>query len=442
LLSIGSDSSGTGRADVLSEYEIPGKNDSPTGIVYTDGNILLSCNASAEDIKAGNNKHLRKLLLKNTSDADADADVDSKEKGQRITAVDAVDVTHSKDTTAYIKVTKVSPDGKTLALVTSSTIHFVDVDTLKESDKIELEDKEEVLDVAFHENQFAYILKRKVVLITEKADKKKETLTYDKFSPSYQLAKLEFSHTGSLIIGVNLAQKQGILLLESRVAPNIDPNPGHVSLYNEPMTTEYDPKIKTDTRLRTFKARVVTNKPSKITSLAVEGDLIAFATNDNSIVISDVQTFKNHKTLKKVHSFAITSVKITRDLKHVISVSVSGTVAVYKIPKNLKVDYWQHLPILYFILLGIFLYHANNYVQENYKDELDEIHRFMFDDGSTPEEPAVETGSTKTVVEVVTEYVVKEGDIVHEVIESKGWIQSEDGQEVDDQILEKGSSLI
>lgn len=416
LLSITEEKDSKVELEVIDEFEIEGKNDSPTGIVYSNGDILLSCNASTDNIKAGNNTHLRKFKL----------DTEAQEKS--IKSIKSIDIAKFTDSKDYIKVTKLSPDGKTLALVSSSIpskIYLVDTKTLEVTKKFELEDEEEVLDVSFSEHKFAYVLKRKlVVLLQDEEDEAQNVLKYEYFSPSYELSKVEFTPEGDILIGVNLRKKRGIVLLLLTIVPSIQ---------DDSMSA-----VKTKLRIKIRKAKVLYDKPAKITSLSIQKDLISFSTNLNSIIISDLSSFKRFKTLEKVHSFAITSVKITKDLKYIISVSVSGTVSIYQIPGNLKVDYFQFLPILYILIAGYVFYHINNYVQTNYEDQVTAVGYFLFGDDflAYRQRKAIES----TEVEVKTSYTVADGDIVQQVVESTAYVETK--SQIQEEIMEEISDIL
>lgn len=384
-------------------FEIEGKNDSPTCLDISGNTVLIGCNENSTNIKNGQNKHLRKFKL-----------TDEKE----ITFDSSADIEETKDPNDYQKFVTISKDGSIAAVVSSkvpSTIKVIDPKTLKVLDVID--EKDEINDVHISPNskQIAYITDSSLVVVE---NSEKPILKYDRFAPTYNLTKVKFTKDGDLIVAVNLRNKLGVLL-------------AHV--------------IFEDDALRVKKARVVNSKTQKITALDVSDKLVAVSGNDSSIIIAGLEHFDVYKTLKQVHTFAITKVIFSPNGKYLASTSVANTVNVIKIPEDIAKSYFWLKFHIFVVLFALFAYYLINAIPQEKFDEFDKLIHYLFDENPYDYDVSPETGvaeesvitetftETKVVEETVTR--IKEGDIVE--VSTISYAKTEDGD-----IYEDASSLV
>ncbi|CCH42003.1 Guanine nucleotide-exchange factor SEC12 [Wickerhamomyces ciferrii] len=410
LTAVSVDFQSENKLKLLNDFEIEGKNDSPTSLDLAGETLLIGCNEHSENIKKGQNKHLRKFTY-------------SKEK-QSISFNSSVDVEKSVDTLDYQKEVSISNDGSIAAVLSSKipgSVKIIDVATLKTIKTLTPKDDVEITDISISPNgsKVAYITEKSLVITNTQNDE--ENLVHNRFAPSYDLTKIKFISETELVIGINLKHKSGILL-------------SHVVIRED--------------GIKVIKSRVISEKTKKITSLDSTDSLVAVAGNDGSILIVGVDHFDVYKTLKNIHSFAITTVVFSPNGKYLASTSASNTLNVIEIPEDIsKSYYWVYVNILV-VLFAYIVYSLISRITPEQKERIDDFIRFMFDDPQTyqqekeekasqlsNQQPLIQSSSgsgeivgddpnLKTfsdgeyVVEVVTN--IKEGDIV-EVSTRTSW---------------------
>ncbi|KAH3688684.1 hypothetical protein WICPIJ_000331 [Wickerhamomyces pijperi] len=425
---------------IINELEFKG--DSATGLVVNEkGDIVVGINDIEDNIKIGENKHLRKFKL--TGDE------------ENISFNLSVDLENSKDPLIYQKAISSSSDSSVIAVLSSrkkpSFVRVVDQD-LRLIKSIEVEEKE-VKDVAVSPNGklVAYITDREVHVLNIETD---EQIKYHNSPRNYSYSKIEFSSDSAFYIAVSLNSMKSSLLLQ--------------------LVVDSEEAFE----LRFGKAKIISNKISKITSLDVfNDDLIAVAGNDNSIMILSADDFYVLKTLKNVHKFAITNVEFSPSGKYLLSSSAASTVNIYEVPSGIR----NRMTWLYYSFVALILSMIYYFLKANITpDQWYQIHlwiHYLFDEpmemdeqgnisfvpyneaspevSSLPEttipteqistisasdivieravEPTlssiesetaetevslVESTATETVIEVVKQVFIEHGDIVSEVTSS------------------------
>lgn len=344
---------------VTDDYEFAGVNDSPTALALEKGTLLVSLNAASSKLKQGENDHLKKYKF-------------NADEEHNFELIKAVNLLQSKDPLDYIKAIVLSKDAS-MALVLNATtppsLKLIDVDTMEVKQVLSKDEEDEIRDIAISPsgNAVAYITEKKLVLHNLET---KESWEHERFTSNYLLTKVELIEDEAAIIGINLKNKAGILLLESRVVFE-------------------DQGLKPRRILKTKKARVITDKVTKITALDVSlsGQIVAIAGNDNSITIADLDDFSTCKCYPKVHTFAITKITVSPNGEYVASVSAASTISVIKLPSNIRAKY----TLLKWAAVILIISFVVNFIRQNITDEqFNTFNRFMhdlFDDGSyTPEE--------------------------------------------------------
>ncbi|CDR45099.1 CYFA0S16e02146g1_1 [Cyberlindnera fabianii] len=407
---------------VTGDFEFPGQNDSPTAIAAAKGTILVGVNESTKSIEAGTNRSLRKFEYSGIGQLKK-----SEKKESPFNFEKSIDVLNSKDFNDYIKLIALAKDASVAAVVSSkipSSVQIINPETLEVKETVE-EDKE-IRDIGISPDgkKIAYITENSIVVLQ---DGEALTLTYNKFTSNYSLTKLKWATDNKLIIGVNLKNKAGVLLLESQLTTD--------EATKEPI-------------LKTKKARVFSNKFQKITGMDVVNDSFVVCTgNDNSITICDLDDFATLKRLEKVHTFAITKVVFSPNGKYIASVSAASTINVYKVPENIRVRYTNYYWALFFLLLAF----AGYWVKQNVPREkflavtayLDQLvdGEFSEDDprrAYLSTQPIESTVTATSVVVVEEDTVIEEGDIVK--VRTQSFIVDE--EELEEKVEEKLSEKI
>lgn len=408
----------TVHANTITEFEIEGKNDSPTSLDVNGNTVLIGCNENTANIKSGNNKHLRKYIIGDEN---------------KVTFESSADIEKSTDPNDYQKLVVIAKDDSIAAVVSSkvpSTIKVIDPKTLKVLDVID--EKEEIndVDISPDSKKIAYVTNKKLVVVE---NSEKPILKHDRFAPNYNLAKVKFNKDGELIIGINLKNNYGVLL-------------SHVVILED--------------KLKVKKSKVLSHKTPKITSLDISEELAAVSGNDSSIIIVGLDHFDVYKHLKDVHSFAITEVVFSPNGKYLASTSVSNTVNVIKIPIDIAKSYFWLKFHFVVVLIAIALYYFKVGVFDVYYDDgLRLIYDTFGDDFfyyENPQEIAAQNEArrkeledsvstetiteTETIEEIVTEVteevvtVIKKGDIVE--------ISTVSSANTADDVYQDASSLI
>lgn len=344
-----------GKLEVVDEYEFQGATDSPTSLDIVKDTLIVSVNSTSENVKKGNNKHLQRYSFNKDEEKNFKFDL-------------SVDLEKSKDPNEYQKVVVLSRDGKqvlALSSKTPSTLRLVDSETLTLRRTFVEEKEIKDANLSPSGKAVAYITDTKLVLHNLETN---ETYEHNRFTSNYVLSKVKLLSDKKIIVGVNLKNKAGILLLESNLIKD----------------EEKDNQLV----LKTKKARVVTDKVKKITGLDIYSDkLAAIAGNDNSITIVDLQDFTLCKIYPKVHSFAITKVVFAPDGKTVASVSAASTLSVITIPDNIAVKYTGLKWTAYILLVALFISFVKRQVPDEQWTAVNVFIHELFDDGQIdPEE--------------------------------------------------------
>ncbi|KAH3667115.1 hypothetical protein WICMUC_005462 [Wickerhamomyces mucosus] len=419
--------------------ELEYKGDSSTGLVVNEeGVIIVGINETSENIKSGLNKHLRKFEVNN-------------EKDQKLEFVGSVDIEKSADTNIYQKSISSSTDGSVIATVSTreepSIVRVINGETLELIQSIESESKE-IKDVSINPsgNKVSYITEREIHVIDLKTGEK---FLYNKSPKNYSFAKVKFINEDEIFVAVNLTMIKGVLLLQVAIGENT---------------------------IIFRKAKVISNKYSKITGLDIyNNELIAIATSDNSILFIATSDFYLLKTLKNVHKFAITKIQFSPNGKYLLSTSAAASVRIDVISKSItnRLTWLYNTLIVAFI--AVLIYGVKSQITEEHLEVFDDWVHYLFDEpeleyysaiddsitlsGSDIEarddgfentevvgtyeseaissttsthsesEPAYSTEiheGTETIIEVTSELVIKEGDIVVETTHSSAYTESID----------------
>lgn len=296
--------------DKLQDFNLPEDDDSPTVIdssVAKGQIVLIGCNENSEKIKSGKgNKHLRKFQL------------DHKFK---LKLTKSVDLFQSCNPEEYTKFLQISKDGKLAAVVpcvdSNFSIKIIGITTLDE--KFEINDiRNEVKDIGFSPNgkYTAYITSDSLEVISSVTGKPITRLSQDFVSKGWNLSKMKFIDDETLLVVAtqyknNNKRDSGIVLI--KVA------------------------LKDDTAA-VIKSKLLTKRFKGVTSMDLNesNNLLTLATNENSILVIQLSSFKIQATFNQVHSFAITKVVISSNGKYIVSVSAANTIHIIEIPDLTK----------------------------------------------------------------------------------------------------------
>lgn len=347
---------GKGKPTVNIIDELEYKGDSATGLVVNGkDSIIVGINDISENIKIGENKHLRKFKLSGDE--------------EKISFSRSVDIEHTKDPEIYQKAISSSKDASVIAVLSTrkepSFVRIVDQD-LKLIKSIEIEEKE-VKDIAVSPNGkfVAYITDQEIHVINLETG---EDIEYKRSPKNYSYTKVEFDTDSAIYIAVSLTSIKGALLLKLEITPAL---PG----------TENEERKETENELKFGKAKVITNSFSKITSLDIfNSDLIAVAGNDNSIIILSSDDFFVYKTLKNVHKFAITNIEFSPNGKYLLSSSAASTVNIYEIPDGIKTRLTWLWYALTALLISMVYYWLKSQITDAQWAEIDEWMHYLFDE--------------------------------------------------------------
>ncbi|ODV81869.1 uncharacterized protein CANTADRAFT_87824 [Suhomyces tanzawaensis NRRL Y-17324] len=297
------------------EITLPANEDSPqcldtariAGDDDSDVSVFVGCNQSSQLIKSMNiNNNLRKYVFT---------------KDEHLRFVDAVQLEEeiTGDTNDYPKVVRLTPSNSAGVFMTStvpSVLYGFNPETLELNFKYKQEAKAEVKDfhLSPHDNgsTVCYITANSISTISTTAgtaiasSTKNAALT--KELEKYNLSKIRFIDDSNVLIAASLRKSTGAVLLQ-------------YSLKDQKIT----------------KQSVVSNKFNNIVAmdLVASKDLVAIAGNDFSLTILKLSNFKQLRSFKKLHPFAITSVAFSPNGTKLATGSAAQKLHVFRIPPTL-----------------------------------------------------------------------------------------------------------
>lgn len=340
---IKTDSKPTADFKVLNDFILNENDDSPTAMDLTfiensksiENCVILACNDNSSNIKAGlGNKNLKKFLLnKNNKNNDL------------LNLVQSKDLLNSNDPDQYLKKIIISDNNndkekkkiKTISVLSNNNILFVldfnnwDNTVFKlDLNNIFIDEQNnnniEIKDFTIMNNLMAFITSNNHLFVYSIIEKKQIFSTYSSTSTSssssfklpndLNLIKLQFINDNNNLL-VLTTNKSGITVLNLNIFKNSDAKDSQIV-----------PNVTSQ--------KLITRKYTGITSFAINEaeNLLAITTNSNSIILVNLSNFKIIKCWDSVHSFAITSIDISKNGKFIGTVSVDNTVNLIKINSN------------------------------------------------------------------------------------------------------------
>ncbi|CDK28993.1 unnamed protein product [Kuraishia capsulata CBS 1993] len=271
------------------ELSLLDNEDSPMSLDASKGVIILGVNQDSASIKNGTNKHFRKFIYSN----------------EHLKAVDSAQISDSRVSTEYQKLTVLTPDGAKAVIAMSkdpSTIYVVDTNDLDV--QFEIKASGDVKDICISPDGKVACYITASTLETVSTVTGRTVLKHDSF-PEFALGKVAFLDNNTILIAGVLKQGGGVVLAEFSIPKSA-----------------------------VVKSRVVSKKLKGITSMDVSHGLVALAGSDTSITIVRATSLKIISTTSQVHNFAITKITFSSDGTYLASVSAANTVNIILIPKN------------------------------------------------------------------------------------------------------------
>ncbi|CCF56818.1 hypothetical protein KAFR_0B05220 [Kazachstania africana CBS 2517] len=344
----------------LNEIELDPNDDSPTSLDASHRIIVIGCNENSNKVKANSgNKHVRKFKI--------------NQSGQ-INFVKSEDFDKSRDPDDYTKLVYLSRDG-TLAAVASSKvpsiIRIIDADDLTEI--YEIDSPNEVKDLHFSSNGkvLAYITQTSLEVISTVTGT--SIVRKVDFDSNWSLSKIRFiDDDDSILIAASLIKGTGIILIKLNVKS------GKVSI---------------------SKSKVISKKFRGITSmdLDLKGQIAAFSTNDNSVILVKMKDLSIGKIFNQVHSFAVTKVAFSPDSKYLASVSASNSVHIVQLPQNYSESLSLFENIINFIKYALLILLISMIVQYSYQHNMHaKVYAYIMDNVLSPREANAPKMLTKT----------------------------------------------
>lgn len=329
----------------LHDFNLPEEDDSPTVInshLETDQIVLIGCNENSANIKSGKgNKHLRRFQL---------------DQNFQLQLTKSIDLFHSCNPEEYTKFLEISNDGRLAAVVpcvdSNFLIKLIEVTTLNE--KFEINNiAKEVKDIGFTPNSkyIAYITSDSLQVMSIETGKPIVRLSQDFISKGWNLSKMKFINDNTLLMVAtqyknnNNRKKRdsGIVLIKV------------VLRDNDAVVVE---------------SKLLTNKFKGVTPMDLNesNNLLTLATNENSILVVQLSSFKIQTIFNQIHSFAITKVVISSDGKYIVSVSAANTIHIIEIPdlsKNFSLNGFLSVPFVLSVIILLLVIVFYNLSVEN-----------------------------------------------------------------------------
>ncbi|CAI5760652.1 unnamed protein product [Candida verbasci] len=289
------------RLQKFREITLPSNEDSPQCLdtVKLDDlnefNVLIGCNQSSQLIKTMNiNNNIRKYIYTMAEHLRFN---DAAQFEPEIT-----------DLEEYPKIIKISNDNTSGCFMTSklpSTIYIFNPDNLELKNKYE--SNFEVKDLAINPNNKEAILLSLNSINIISLDN--GTLASSKMFDNFTFSRIKFINSKEVLISGNAKGKSGAYLF----------------IYN----------IESQ---EITKSQLISKQFSNIVALDISttSNLIAIASNNLTVTISNLANFKILRTFKKLHPFAITSVSFSPNGLKLATGSAANTLHVFKLPANLS----------------------------------------------------------------------------------------------------------
>ncbi|ODV61274.1 uncharacterized protein ASCRUDRAFT_75965 [Ascoidea rubescens DSM 1968] len=349
------------------ELQLPPNSDSPMSLDTNGEIILMGCNEGSEKIKKGKNCHLRKydyidqhLVFSKSINLFTDFSNDinnytkccyisddssigcisnSNEKNPQLIIINTsnnqlkLKYKIIEKTNNIIKDLHISPDGKTIVYITSST--FKAISTV--SGKI-------------------LISKNSSALSTSS-----QTLIF---------AKIRFINNNEFIIGCNINNKGGISIVHYSILDQLLISNKLISKKIKSITSmDFWPNI----IIKVYQDIKNPEKTITKSEIDINNSLISIAGNNYSVILLKFKNFKNLFEFKKTHNFVITKVTFSPTGQYLASVSAANTIHVIKLPskfitsnqtqiksKNLNTFLSIILSLLFVLILAILIQYLIN----------------------------------------------------------------------------------
>lgn len=283
---------------IKDEYDVGNNDDSPTAMDANMDVILLGCNENSKKIEqTKENNHLRQFTFNSSGE---------------ITFVKTANIYDVEDVNDYIKIIVLSKDSTVAAVASSklpTTVKILDIGTL--SVRYEVDIRHELKDMDFSPNGklFAYITKSSLEIVSPVTGS--TIVRKTDFSKDIILSKFKFLRDDIIIIVGSSKESKGLYALK-------------ILLKNGTPTL--------------LKQKSLSKNVKNIVSMDIsnERDIAVLATNNNSIILLNLESLFIIYTFKEIHNFVITDIVISPNSDYIASVSVANTLHLIKVPKNIS----------------------------------------------------------------------------------------------------------
>lgn len=308
------------------ELVLNDKEDSVMSLDASNGTILAGINENSAMMRKGVNKHLRKFKFVN----------------DHLKFVQSCQIHANSNSTLYQKITAISQDGNSGAIVMSdnpSTVYIIDcADDLEEKYKIMTDGDVKDVSISPDGKLMTYITTATFEAISMVTGR-----SVFKSNVDFSMSRVRFINNDEAIISG--AKETNAVVAKFSIAKS-----------------------------KVVLQKVVCKNLKGITSMDVNvaSDLIALSTSDYSILIVRVSDLKLVKKLNNVHKFAITKVVFSDNGKFLASGSAANTVNVVEISEGLAKSRSMLASIFYnllaIIIIGVLAVGTKYLQQHGYID--------------------------------------------------------------------------
>lgn len=301
--------------NVKADIELPINEDNPTSLAVNNGNIYAGVNRSAQQIQSGRNDHLRVL----------------KYQDEVVSSAASYSIFPVGDVNEYQKITRVSDDGLTLAILSSaapSKIYVLEsTDLTRQTITISHPNNPADINdfslspgsgqhVAFCSNEALHV-----------ADSQtgENLLSIEVPRSDLVFSKISFVNDSKIVAVLNVKGRKGFWLyhfdLDWKEGDNSEPS-------------EKDENEESESPAYSVASFKHIAKKGSAVAFAAGSKYIAIASSDFTIYVTTCSFAGSIKTIKDAHSFAVTSLALSRDESVLASTSVDNTVKIFSLPEN------------------------------------------------------------------------------------------------------------
>lgn len=300
------------------DTELAINEDNPTSLAVKNGNIYAGVNRSAQQIQSGSNDHLR--VLKYQEDV--------------VSPVASYSIFPVGDVNEYQKATRVSDDGLTLAILSSTSpgkVYVLNtIDLTRQTITISHPNNPaEINDVSLSPGSGEHVaFCSNEALHVADSETGENLLSIEAPRSDLVFSKISFVNDSKIVAVLNVKGRKGFWLyhfdLDWKQGENADQ-------CEKDENDENDENESPAYSVASFKH--IAKKGSAVAFVA-GSKYIAIAASDFTIYVTTCSFAGSIKTIKDAHSFAVTSLALSQDETVLASTSVDNTVKIYNLPEN------------------------------------------------------------------------------------------------------------